>query len=204
MLRSTCRSIGIRACSLLTPDPIFASIQYLDSTHNSILFFQVIYIICRSNIKAIFSSGSSSLLVIFSNLAAQAIMLRRLIFQDQKEFFFSSANVLTGQPGVSTLPVVATTLGSQVFPPSQSQHPYTQQQLHPWVSDSSKHGLYQVVCSIFMPQPRGERRKAGTLSTSTMRNWATGRRMPSFVNKMEGSVIIIKISYVQLAQLFLL
>ena len=158
MLRSACRSIGIRACSLLTPDLVFASISYLDSTHNFILFFQVIYIICRSNINAIFSSDSSSLPVIFSNLVAQAIMLWRLIFQDQKTFFFSSVNVVTGQPGVSTLPVAATTLGSQVFPPSQSQHPHSIQ-LHPWVSDSSRHGLYQVavVSRLNREEGRGKR-----------------------------------------------
>ena len=118
MLRSACRSIGIRACSLVTPNLIF---------HVQFYFILSSYldIICRSIINAIFFGGSSSLLVIFSNLKAQAIMLRRLIFQDQKEFFFSSANVLTGQSGVSTLPVATTTLVSQVFPLSQSQHPHS-------------------------------------------------------------------------------
>ena len=202
MLRSTWRSIGIRACSPMTPDPIFASIQYLNSTHNSILFFQVIYIICRSNIDIIFSSGSSSLLVILSNLAAQAIMLRRLIFQDEKEFFSSSANVLTGQPGVSTLLVAATTLGSQVFPPSQSQHP------HSITTPSLGIRLQQTwalsSCSGFMPQPRGGRRKARTLSTSTGRNWARRKDTHlSFATKdVRRKVFIINIQYLYVVSHF--
>ena len=202
MLRFACRLIGIRACSLLTPDPIFGSIQYLDSTHNSILFFQVIYIICRSNINAIFSSGSSSLPVIFSNLAAQTIMLQRLIFQDQKEFFFSNANVLTVQPCVSTLPVATTTLASQVFPPSQSQHP------HSTTTPSFGMKLQQTwplsSCSGFTPQPGGGRRKAGTLSTSIGRNWATRKdaHLSFAIKDVRRKVFIINIQYLYVVSHF--
>ena len=168
MLRFTCRSIGIKACSLLTPDLIFAPTSLGFRVQFYFILPSYLDIICRSIINTIFSGGSSSLPVIFSNLKAQAIMLRRLIFQDQKEFLFSNANILTGQPSVSTLPVVATTLGNQVFPPSQSQHP------HSTTTPSFGIKLQQTwplsSCSGFMPQSGGGRRKAGTLSTSTRRN----------------------------------
>ena len=126
-----------------TCDLIFAPTSHLNSTHNFILFFQVNYIICRSIINVIFFGVACSLLVTFSNLAAQSLhaaeldipgyflssnfdqVARCLHPPHQKEFFFSSANVLVGQPGVSTLQVAATTLGCQVFPPSQSQHPHS-------------------------------------------------------------------------------
>ena len=133
---------------------------------------------------------------ILETIDLKSSMLQRLVCKDisQQQFWLGSqvpppsqskefskiANVLTGQPCVSTLPVVETTLSSQVVPPSQSQHHHTHwvaQCFHPPSPRNNSILMYQTpstmesinLYSSFKLQVGGG--KEGTLSTSTKRNW---------------------------------